>query len=308
MAKLFGVPLRTMEDDLKFLRTGWELPIAYDRKRGGHCFTEEEVRLRGRRFNFSDATCFAVLRKLVSHVFIGTHLGANALRSVDKLVSIAGGNVRVRSKRLAHLVILRNLRPRAPVDSEIMRLILDCADENMEMEMVYEKTHTEETEKYTVQPRFVVGTPIGWYMLVNDPTRPGKLRTFTVARIRQARRTGTRSEEVEVDVEAHFQHNIDARNKSDLVRSRSHGVSMNDGVACRENSLRNFFGRGLSFSFARGGKCFSNAQEWAKSCFLRKMRSRNWNRRRDPSDNQTAIHAPCYKKSFLARMFFSGRK
>ncbi len=131
-----------------------------------------------------------------------------ALRSVEKLTSIASGNAREKSKRLAQLIVLRNLRPQAPFDPDIFRLVLECADRGNELEMLYEKSSADAPEPRTVQPRFIIGTPLGWYMLVDDQTLPGKLRTFALARIKQARRTATYFEELAVDLEEHFRHHI----------------------------------------------------------------------------------------------------
>ncbi len=218
IARLLETPKRTIEHDLYVMKS-WQMPIGNCKAKGGYHFTEAEVPMPLSRFGETDAGSLVLVRTVLG-VLSGTRVGESAARSLDKVISRAGGNVRERARRVGDIIHLRGLRPIAPMDYELFQLLLDCCLDFAKIEIDYGRPQDKERRRHFVQPRALVGAVNGWYLLIDDRKSPGKLINFALSRIKRARLTGERFVPVPVDVQAHFAHSIGIFGGGDPTRVR----------------------------------------------------------------------------------------
>ena len=185
----FEVSLKTAARDVEFMRERWNLPIGYDDKRHGYCFTEKVERLPW--VPVTEAELFAVcISQKVLELYHGMPFQKPLELAFAKITRSLDDEERY---MLENLDLAFSFRPFAPEDPDLrlLELLTRAVAERRGLRFSYRKPGARRSEVRKVHPYHVMEYEGRLYLLAHDPAR-GAVRTFVLGRMSEPALTGER--------------------------------------------------------------------------------------------------------------------
>jgi predicted DNA-binding transcriptional regulator YafY len=185
----FEISLKTAARDVEFMRERWNLPIGYDDKRHGYCFTEKVERLPW--VPVTEAELFAVcISQKVLELYRGMPFQKPLELAFAKITRSLDDEERY---MLENLDLAFSFRPFAPEDPDlrVLELLTRAVAERRGLRFSYRKPGARRSEVRQVHPYHLMEYEGRLYLLAHDPAR-GAVRTFVLGRMSEPALTGER--------------------------------------------------------------------------------------------------------------------
>lgn len=178
ISEIFEVTRRTIQRDIEFMRERLSAPIAYDRRRKGYYYTEENWMLPA--IFMSEGDLIALLAGM--SLSAAGPLYERIEPVLSRLARVFPRRISVDLELLRATVVLRSLAPRRP--ARFLPVILDAIRKQRRLRIRYRSPTTGETVR-TVEPYRLVSIHGEPYLIAFCHLR-GQVRTFVPSRIVKA--------------------------------------------------------------------------------------------------------------------------
>jgi len=178
ISEVFEVTRRTIQRDIEFMRERLSAPIAYDRRRKGYYYTEENWMLPA--IFMSEGDLIALLAGM--SLSAAGPLYERIEPVLSRLARVFPRRISVDLELLRATVVLRSLAPRRP--ARFLPVILDAIRKQRRLRIRYRSPTTGETVR-TVEPYRLVSIHGEPYLIAFCHLR-GQVRTFVPSRIVKA--------------------------------------------------------------------------------------------------------------------------
>lgn len=182
VAKEFEVSTRTLKRDVEHMKVLWNLPIEYDRVRGGFFYTHPVEHLPTVAVN--EAELFALL---VAHKAIAQYHGTPFQTPLEAAFKKLTGQLD-RSARfsLSNIEGMLSFRPFAPEDTDlaIFETISRAVQNHRALRFLYRNLGATRAQRRHVRPYHLACIENHWYLFAFDVER-GAMRTFVLTRLRE---------------------------------------------------------------------------------------------------------------------------
>lgn len=202
LAEELEVAMRTIKRDVDFMRCRLNLPVAYDRRRGGYHYDGPVP-----DFPVVPVTEQEVFALLVAHKAVAHYRGTPFERVLEVAFQKLSGRLDAGARmHLGGLEAVLSFRPFAPGDPglELFELLTRAVQEREEVCFRYRNLGAKRPQTRRVQPRHLACIDNHWYLFAFDVGRQDD-RTFVLSRMAAPVLTGRRFEVREpFDLTAHL--------------------------------------------------------------------------------------------------------
>jgi len=181
LAAELSVSRRTIKRDITWMKTWWELPIAYDRRRHGFFYTEPVDQLPGvPGLTEHEISALFFVHKAAEH-YHGTSLHAPIQMLLQKFTAHLDRTVRY---SLHDLESALSFRPFAPevIDNARFEAVTRGLQQSLKLTFDYQKPDGDPVESRCVRPLHLTCADNLWYLIGYDENRSEE-RTFALARM-----------------------------------------------------------------------------------------------------------------------------
>lgn len=189
LAREFEVCTKSIHRDLDFMRDRLELPLAYDDRRHGYCYTQEVSAFPTLQITEGELFALLVAEKAVQQ-YRGTNFERPLLSALKKMAAALPDTV---SLHLADWDRTISFRTSAEpiLHLGVFDALAKATARRQQLEIVYRKPGRGQADQRVIDPYHLANINGEWYLFAFDHLR-GDLRTFVPARIQSARPTGQR--------------------------------------------------------------------------------------------------------------------
>jgi predicted DNA-binding transcriptional regulator YafY len=186
LAKKHEVTQRTILRDIDYMRTMLDAPIAYDKKRRGFYYTEDNYEFPGVRIRESDLFAICIAEKALE-LYANTPLYDKLSAVFDKIRAYLPDSVTVKSGLLDdRFTFLQESATR--ISEEIWNTVAEGLRTGKKVEIVHQKAGGDEPTTRRVSPYHIVNFRGEWYLIGHCSMRDRVVR-FAMSRIQSARLT-----------------------------------------------------------------------------------------------------------------------
>lgn len=180
LAAELEVTPKTIQRDITHMRDFLNLPLEYDDKRHGYCYSRETDEVPLFEVGVGELTVLFLMRQALEPVR-GTELEAGVWSLLSRIT--LGAEERVRfAWSDAERVFSRKPGGQAMIEAKVMGRLGDAVLRRKEVQFNYRKMGAKVAEKRRVQPYHLGEVDGCWYLIGRDRAR-GALRTFALPRI-----------------------------------------------------------------------------------------------------------------------------
>jgi proteasome accessory factor B len=181
LAKELEVTPKTIQRDITFMRDRLHLPLEYDDQLHGYRYAADVSRFPVFEMKAADLAGLFLARQAIESVR-GTQL-EHAMREVfAKLTRSIEGSVRFSWAELDKS-LSRKASSVTQTDLKVFGNLAEAVMQRSEVEFLYRKLGSEESEKRRIQPYHLGEVDQCWYLIGRDCDRDG-LRTFALPRLK----------------------------------------------------------------------------------------------------------------------------
>lgn len=176
----FEIKPRTVAEDIRFLREEMQLPIMFDRFKGGYYNSNPKMALP--QFNLTDGEVFALtLGKEMLSQYTGTSFEAILRGAIEKIMERLPDKVKVDLEDIQCMV---KFNPGAviPISRKMFLDLNRACEKNIPIEIVYYTASSGETKSRRIDPYRLLEAKSTWYVIGYCHLRKG-LRMFALHRI-----------------------------------------------------------------------------------------------------------------------------
>lgn len=180
LAEALEVSPKSVQRDIRFLQTQYNLPLEYDSRRHGYHFTGPVNQFTPLQLSRGELVALFIARKAMEPLR-GTRLQKVVAEGVQKIARACPEAVSVRWGELDEAFSVRSSGVLA-ADATLFDRLLNAVMQAREVSFSYRKLEGEGTEMRRVQPLKVANLQHGWYLIGHDVDREEK-RTFALQRM-----------------------------------------------------------------------------------------------------------------------------
>jgi proteasome accessory factor B len=187
LGRALEVSTKSIHRDVAFMRDRLDLPIEYDDRRFGYCYTQEVSAFPTLQITEGELFALLVAEKAIQQ-YRGTSFERPLLSALKKMAASLPDTV---SLHLADWDQTISFRTSAEplLNLETFDALARAAARREQLEITYRKPGRAQAEPRVVDPYHLANVNGEWYLFAFDHLR-GDLRTFVPARIRSVRPTG----------------------------------------------------------------------------------------------------------------------
>ncbi len=188
LARELEVTRRTIQRDIRFLRTRLRAPLKFESVRNGYYYTDPSFRLP--YFEATEGELVALLISAqVMDQYRGTPFEQDLRNALAKLSKILPDTIEVPLDDLASCLSVLP-RVQTTYDPAIFRVLVTAVRHSRQLSMVYWTASRGETQKRTVDPHDLVLAPDDDWCLIGHCHLRNAIRLFKVQRVRSVEETG----------------------------------------------------------------------------------------------------------------------
>jgi predicted DNA-binding transcriptional regulator YafY len=192
LAKLMECSKSTIRRDIATLRDQYKLPIDEFKDRGGWGYTRDVEALPNVLMTEGDLVALCASWGAMA-ARRGKPLNLQGRPALEKLMSAYGYKLPFTLQDVSERIVFRASGYHEHIDVEIFETVVWAVMNQHELEFVYCKTSSNlrpaVPEHRRVQPRCLVCFDHVYYLVSNDPSRNGEIRTFALFRMQSAKDT-----------------------------------------------------------------------------------------------------------------------
>ena len=187
LAAELEVSTKSVHRDLEFMRDRLQLPLEFDRPRGGYFYTEEVNAFPTVQITEGELFALIVAERALQQ-YRGTSFEKPLLSAIKKMEQSLPDTI---SLDLAEVERTISFRTRAEpiVDLEIFDCLAKATASRQQLELTYRKPGMQQTEGRIVDPYHLANINGEWFLFAYDHLRKD-VRTFVPARIKSLSPTG----------------------------------------------------------------------------------------------------------------------
>jgi predicted DNA-binding transcriptional regulator YafY len=186
---------RTAKRDKEFMLERLNMPIAFNREKGGLQYTRPDVEFPFVKISERELLGLAVALQAIE-AFQGTTLAAPLRGTLQKLAREVADKLNLTLAQIADAFSFAPLGYQPTIDPKLFETVSASVITGEELEFVYRNFTTKETKRRRVHPVHLKHHGNAWTLLAYDPAR-SEQRSFVLSRARDARRTGCKFEKTE---------------------------------------------------------------------------------------------------------------
>ncbi len=189
LAKEFEISTRTAKRDVDYMKVGLNLPIEYDRKRGGFYYTQPVENFPTLAVTEAEVFALFVAHKAIAQ-YHGTPFQAPLEAAFRKLTGQLDQSAQFTMSNLEGVL---SFRPFAPEDTDlaIFQTIARAIQERRALRFLYRNLGASKTQRRHVRPYHIACIENHWYLFAWDVERDA-MRTFVLTRLREPEMTNER--------------------------------------------------------------------------------------------------------------------
>ena len=187
LAAELEVSTKSIHRDIEFMRDRLELPIEYHPQNFGYHYTAEDTAFPTLHITEGELVALVVAEKALEQ-YRGTQFEKPLLSAIRKIEQSLPDTI---SLNLADIEQTISFRTRAePVlNLEIFDALAKATAHRRQLELVYRKAGSRESESRQVDPYHLANINGEWYLFAYDHARKD-IRTFVPARVQSVKQTG----------------------------------------------------------------------------------------------------------------------
>lgn len=187
LGREFEVSYKTIQRDLDFMRDRLNLPIEYDATRYTFRYTEPVEAFPLLQVSEGEILALFVAQKVLAQ-YRGTPFEKTLASAFQKLTGALKEEVSFNLGEWGADYSFR-VTGASAADVEVFRLLAKAIVQRQEVSFSYRSLRATAPETRTVRPYHLANVDNAWYLLAHDSQR-AQIRTFALARVREARVTG----------------------------------------------------------------------------------------------------------------------
>ena len=189
VAKEFEISTRTVKRDVEFMKESLNLPIEYDRSRGGFFYTEPVEAFP--TMAVTEAGSLRALRGAQSDRAVSRHAVPGTARgSVPKADGATGSERAVHLEQSGGCAFVPSVRAQ-DTDLAVFQTIARAIQERRALRFLYRNLGASKAQRRHVRPYHIACIENHWYVFAWDVDR-GAMRTFVLTRFREPEATEER--------------------------------------------------------------------------------------------------------------------
>lgn len=181
LSNLFGVSIRTIKNDIAFLRDQLTAPLSYSRQKGGFYYTDKNWALPSLFVSQGELLALFLSLELTER-YLGTTFEQPLRDAIQRIVEFLPEQVQITTRDLTNGYIIRpSSTPRisATIFSSFEKAMMD----HHPIQMTYYTASRDVTGLRVIHPYKFLNSEGEWYIVAYDRTRNG-IRQFALHRIR----------------------------------------------------------------------------------------------------------------------------
>src|SRR6516162_4479363 len=194
LARHIEVATKTIHRDIEFMRDRLNLPLEFDAKRNGYCYTEEVSAFPTMQITEGELFALVVAEKALQQ-YRGTNFEKPLLSAIKKMEQALPDTISVNLADIEQTISFRT-RAEPILDLKIFDVLAKAVSERKQLELAYRKPGQPKGEARVVDPYHLANINGEWFLFAYDHARKD-IRTFAPARIQSARPTGNMFERAE---------------------------------------------------------------------------------------------------------------
>jgi predicted DNA-binding transcriptional regulator YafY len=180
LAAEYEVSSKTIQRDLEFLRERWDAPVAYDQRRRGFYYAEENYGLPALHVNEGEIVGLLLARRGLE-AYRNTPVHDSLVSVFQKLADSLPDKVSVDSAWLGNRISVLP-EQHAIIDPEAWNFVCRGLQQSRTIAVSHRKPGAEEASRRQLDPYHLVHYQGGWYLLGHCHTRR-QILTFALSRI-----------------------------------------------------------------------------------------------------------------------------
>lgn len=189
LARELEVSPKSIVRDLQFMRDRLNLPIAYEERRWGYCYTQEVSAFPSLQITEGELFALLVAEKAVQQ-YRGTNFERPLLSALKKMSDALPDPVSLHWADWDRTISFRT-SAEPILNLGVFDVLAKAAARRQQIDLAYRKPGRREIERRLVDPYHLANINGEWYLFAYDHLRRD-LRTFVPARIQSVRPTGHR--------------------------------------------------------------------------------------------------------------------
>jgi predicted DNA-binding transcriptional regulator YafY len=193
LAEILDIPRTTLTNDIERMQLDLDAPLDVIHERGGWGYTEDAAYLPNILLSEGDLTIlcatWAALERRRNSAW-----GDRVRPLMEKLLGAMGHEFSLDFATISERIAFRGSGYQDAIELPIFEQVASSVLDSNELDFVYSKTREDGTpappEERRAKARAIVCVDHAWYLITDDPLRPGKFRTFAICRMRSAKDTG----------------------------------------------------------------------------------------------------------------------
>ena len=187
LARELEVSAKSIHRDIEFMRDRLELPVAYDGRRFGYCYSGEVAAFPTVQITEGELFALIVAEKALQQ-YRGTHFEKPLLSAIKKMEQSLPETISFNLSDIEQIISFRT-RIEPILDLEIFDALAKATARRAQITLGYRKPGRREIEPRVVDPYHLANINGEWYLFAYDHLR-NDIRTFVPARIQSVKPTG----------------------------------------------------------------------------------------------------------------------
>lgn len=187
LAAELEVSTKSIRRDLEFMRDRMGLPLAYDEKRWGYCYTEPVSAFPSMQISEGELFALLVAEKAVQQ-YRGSAFEKPLLSAFNKMAASLPDTISFNLAAWEQTISFR-LTAEPILNLRIFNTLAAATTRRRQLEIRYRKPGASQAEQRIVDPYHLANINGEWFLFAYDHLRKD-VRTFAPARVRSAKPTG----------------------------------------------------------------------------------------------------------------------
>jgi len=187
LAAELEVSSKSIHRDLEFMRDRLQLPLEFDRRRLGYCYTEEVKSFPTVQITEGELFALIVAEKALQQ-YRGTSFEKPLLSAIRKMEQSLPETISVNLAEVERTISFRT-RTESLIDLKVFDALAKATASRRQLEVTYRKPGQQQAEQRTIDPYHLANINGEWFLFAYDHLRKD-VRTFAPARIKVVKATG----------------------------------------------------------------------------------------------------------------------
>lgn len=187
LARELEVSTKSIHRDIEFMRDRLQLPIEYDPQRIGYHYTEEVSAFPTMQITEGELVALVIAEKALQQ-YRGTNFEKPLLSAIKKMEQALPDTISINLADVEQTISFRT-RAEPILNLEIFDALAKATAHRRQLELIYRKPGSKQTEARIVDPYHLANINGEWYLFAHDHARKD-IRTFVPARIQSLKPTG----------------------------------------------------------------------------------------------------------------------